>query len=93
MAARTGAVPGVRAGATRATRAEEAGRERGGDVSDGNFTDDWKPTASENPAFRCTCGSNNVWYRCWESSCGGFEDVKYECRTCGRVWWVESADG
>ena len=53
----------------------------------------WKPTKAENPAFHCwKCGSDDVWYRIWESSCGGYEDLKYECRNCGRTWWVESAD-
>lgn len=55
---------------------------------------DWKPTKADNPAFVCRiCGSDNVWYRVWESACGGYEDYKYECRGCGRVWWVESDDG
>ena len=61
--------------------------------SDGTFESDWKPTKPENPTFTCrACGSDNVWYRVWESSCGGYEDVKYHCRACGRVWWVEGAD-
>ncbi len=51
-----------------------------------------KPTCEENPDFKCLCGSNNVWYRTWESSCGGYDDMKYTCRDCNRVWWVESAD-
>ncbi len=56
-------------------------------------TDDWKPTKAENPEFKCrVCGSNDVWYSIWESSCGGFEDVHYECRACKRDWWIESSD-
>jgi hypothetical protein len=58
----------------------------------GTFLNDWKPTATENPAFKCRCGSNNVWYRKWESNCGGFEDVIYKCHSCDRSWWVESSD-
>ena len=55
--------------------------------------DDWKPTKPENPAFKCRkCGSDDVWYRVWESSCGGYEDVHYECRSCKREWWVEGPD-
>lgn len=60
---------------------------------DGKYTCVWKPTKDENPMFKCRkCGSDNVWCREWESSCGGFEDVEYECRACKRSWWVESAD-
>lgn len=55
-------------------------------------TSDWKPTKLENPEFKHKCGSDDVWYRKWESSCGGYDDIKYECRGCGKKWWVESAD-
>jgi DNA-directed RNA polymerase subunit M/transcription elongation factor TFIIS len=59
----------------------------------GDYVDKWKPTKSENPNFKCSkCGSDDVWYAMWESSCGGYEDVNYECRACKRNWWVESAD-
>lgn len=27
-----------------------------------------------------------------ESSCGGFDDTKYTCRSCGNVVWIEGAD-
>ena len=61
--------------------------------SEGTFRADWKPTRAENPDFKCReCGSDDVHYRIWESSCGGYEDVKYRCRGCGRTWWVEGAD-
>ncbi len=60
--------------------------------SDGTFDGDMKPTKTENPDFRCRCGSDDVWYRVWDSSCGGYSDTKYECRACKRTWWVESAD-
>ncbi len=30
--------------------------------------------------------------RLWESNCGGWEDERYECTTCGKVWWNEGAD-
>lgn len=62
-------------------------------MAGGQFTETWKPTKPENPAFKCRqCQSDDVWYRVWESSCGGFEDLQYECRSCKRKWWVESAD-
>ncbi len=38
------------------------------------------------------CGAHEVTYRVWESSCGGYEDVKYTCGACGRGWWVEGSD-
>jgi DNA-directed RNA polymerase subunit M/transcription elongation factor TFIIS len=57
------------------------------------FLGDWKPTKPENPDFKCRkCDSDNVWYRRWESSDEAHEDVKYECRNCGRTWWVEGPD-
>jgi hypothetical protein len=59
----------------------------------GKFETEWKPTKTEDNTFFCRqCGSSDVWYRVWESSCGGYEDIKYECRGCGRTWWVESDD-
>ncbi len=63
--------------------------------SSGEFrADGWKPTKPENPAFTCQkCGSDNVWYRTWESSDEAYEDIKYSCRSCGRNWWVEGDDG
>lgn len=59
----------------------------------GEYKDDWKPTKVDNPDFKCRkCGSDDIWYRNWESSDGAYDDVKYECRGCKRVWWVESSD-
>jgi hypothetical protein len=53
----------------------------------GDFKDGWKPTKAENPVFKCRqCGSDDVWYRMWESSCGGYDDLNYECRGCKRSW-------
>jgi DNA-directed RNA polymerase subunit M/transcription elongation factor TFIIS len=61
--------------------------------SEGTFRSDWKPTRAENPRFKCRkCGSDDVWYRVWDSDDGGFEDVEYECRGCGRKWWFEGSD-
>ena len=59
----------------------------------GTFQADWKPTRAENPSFKCyKCGSDDVWYRTWDSLCGGYTDVKYECQGCDHRWWVESSD-
>ena len=52
----------------------------------GSYSTDWKPTKLENPNFKCRrCQSDDVWYRNWESDCGGYEDTKYECRKIGRA--------
>lgn len=54
----------------------------------GDFTSDKKKSAG-----KCIrCGAEDVWYQEWESSCGGYEDYKYECRSCGKIWWVEGSD-
>lgn len=51
---------------------------------------DWKPTKPEAADFTCRgCGSDDVWYRRWESDCGGHDDTKYECRCCRKRWWIE----
>jgi DNA-directed RNA polymerase subunit M/transcription elongation factor TFIIS len=61
--------------------------------SEGQFQADWKPTKAESPHFKCRkCGSDDVWYRIWDSDCGGFEDAQYECHCCGYKWWCESSD-
>ena len=52
---------------------------------------DYKPVADakcRNPG----CTNSNIRERCWESSCGGYEDYHYRCFTCGKTWWVEGAD-
>lgn len=56
------------------------------------FYTDWKPTREENPDYRCKCGSNDIWYRKWESSDGAYDDIQYKCYTCGRIWWYEGLD-
>lgn len=38
------------------------------------------------------CGKEEVGYREWESSCGGYEDYQYTCRACGHSWWVDGID-
>lgn len=38
------------------------------------------------------CGAMEVYFRVWESSDGAYEDEKYECRHCGRKWWVDGID-
>lgn len=56
---------------------------------DGNFTDDdWK----QSQQLCRDCGAASVFYKAWESSCGGYEDYKYKCDNCGKTWWVEGPD-
>ena len=38
------------------------------------------------------CGKEELSYREWESSCGGYEDYQYTCRACGHSWWVDGID-
>lgn len=38
------------------------------------------------------CKGGPVQYEVWESSCGGYEDYKYTCQSCGHTWWVEGID-
>lgn len=38
------------------------------------------------------CKSNDVEFRLWESSCGGYEDLNYHCKSCDAQWWVDGID-
>ena len=38
------------------------------------------------------CNTHEVKYYIWESSCGGYEDVKYNCTNCHYTWWVDGID-
>lgn len=53
-----------------------------------------KPVALVAPNYkpRCGCPVGKLFYEEWESSCGGWEDIRYSCDGCGRVWWVEGID-
>lgn len=45
--------------------------------------------------FTCRkCQQQTATCRTWESSCGGYEDYKYECQDpmCKHVWWVDGID-
>lgn len=46
--------------------------------------------AYEEPCLKC--GSDQVRYRIWESSCGGYEDYHHKCFACGHTWWVDGID-
>ena len=57
------------------------------------YETDWKPVNDEDTDFKCSeCGSGDVWYRLWESSDGGHDDVECVCHSCRRTWWIEGAD-
>lgn len=57
--------------------------------SDGTFSASWT-AVSEQPCPKC--GETKVKYRVWESSCGGYEDHKFKCGSCGHTWWVDGPD-
>jgi len=39
------------------------------------------------------CGKNdNIWLKVWHSHCGGYEDNRYECKICYKVWWIDGPD-
>lgn len=49
----------------------------------------------EKEKYKCRkCGEQSVECRIWESSCGGYEDYKYECKNqdCKYYWWIEGID-
>jgi DNA-directed RNA polymerase subunit M/transcription elongation factor TFIIS len=48
---------------------------------------EWKDSKEPCPK----CGEHSVKYRIWESSCGGYEDLNFQC-TCGHRWWVDGID-
>jgi hypothetical protein len=56
--------------------------------SDGVFSK-WKKTKYTNCKV---CNSTNVYYKEWDSSCGGYTDYYYRCNECANVWWVDGPD-
>jgi hypothetical protein len=38
------------------------------------------------------CNSHDAVSQMWESSCGGYEDLKITCRACGHVRWIDGID-
>jgi predicted SprT family Zn-dependent metalloprotease len=55
------------------------------------FDGDFSPPSEEK--YTCyKCKQKAVTCQKWESSCGGYEDYKYECKACGHSWWVEGPD-
>lgn len=56
------------------------------------YQTDWQPAAcAEVPCHKCGV-AGQIEFREWESSCGGYEDLRYRCNSCGEHWWVEGAD-
>lgn len=56
------------------------------------YETDWTLTESADVPCRYCGAKGDIWYREWESSCGGHEDVHYRCDACGEDWWVEGPD-
>ena len=51
--------------------------------------------APEIKLYNCRkCGQKTATCCMWESTCGGYEDYKYECQnaTCRYSWWVDGID-
>lgn len=49
----------------------------------------------EQELYECLkCNQKTATCKSWESSCGGYEDYKYECQNpeCKHSWWVEGID-
>lgn len=59
------------------------------DSDDGKFVEPWQATEIACP--RCKT-EKSILKRSWESHCGGYDDTKYKCETCGHIWWAESID-
>jgi len=55
--------------------------------NEGTFQDGWAP-ADGVSCWRC--GAKTVLYRVWSN--GAYEDDKYKCTTCGKIWWVDGID-
>ena len=56
--------------------------------SEGKFTKE-----SNAPVAKCPkCWEFAVYYKIFESNCGGFEDAKYTCAKCGHYWWIDGPD-
>lgn len=54
---------------------------------------DGKTGAPEASGDVCVkCNSTNVISQMWESSCGGYDDVKLTCKSCGHVRWIDGID-
>lgn len=59
----------------------------------GSFVGEEKSLHAEAPGCHCrSCGSTDIWYQTWESSDEAYTDVRYHCRGCGKIWWVEGPD-
>lgn len=54
----------------------------------GSYTSAWKK--EEYVCYKCK--TDNLYFKEWDSSCGGYTDYQYECRNCGHKWWAESPD-
>lgn len=59
--------------------------------SQGTFDAEWRKATGYHEECQ-RCHDKNVWWRSWESSCGGYEDHQYKCRHCGHTYWVEGPD-
>lgn len=54
---------------------------------EGKFTDEL-----EDFDKLCPKCKNKMICLVWESSCGGYEDYRYECSNCAYGYWIEGPD-
>jgi DNA-directed RNA polymerase subunit M/transcription elongation factor TFIIS len=54
---------------------------------------DFKRVGYEGTILCPECKRHTIYWRLWQSNCGGYVDVKYKCHApdCGHSWWVDGA--
>jgi hypothetical protein len=58
--------------------------------SDGDFGK-WQRSAGR--CRKCLSEvAHEVFFRRWDSHCGGYSDLQYKCLVCNYTWWVEGPD-
>lgn len=55
------------------------------------MSDDWRPCDDDIPCRKCK-EVGTIELSVWESSCGGYEDYHYRCKSCGGDWWIDGPD-
>ena len=51
----------------------------------------WEDVKDDIPCRYCQ-NPKEIEYRIWDSSCGGYTDYYYHCKSCNEYWWIEGAD-
>jgi len=61
------------------------------EYADGEGTFGERKDLPEVPCRKCG-RTGCIVVRTWESDCGGYEDRRYECQSCGWYWWIDGPD-